>query len=224
MKDGYWEGVPAEYTERWRRIFDNNKEGPDISICCPICHNKGLHRYYQTGKRMKSPADSEQYSVRGSEWQWCSYCRTFEHAEVKVPDWWIPSLEIDGNKLTAIPEILDIAYQDEKIVNKWSSVTEQYIESWNKIFSENQEKAVLNESCPICGKKMLRQYYTLDTSEHVKYKKKMYKGQGAHWEWCAACFHYKFNHRTYVPLNWVCEISIEPWKLMTIPEPINEKM
>ena len=66
--------------------------------------------------------------------------------------------------------------------------------------------------------------YVSRVTKQIKYKKKLYNGQGAHWEWCAACFHYKFDNLTYVPIYWDYELSINPWKFMSIPEPINEKM
>lgn len=224
MINGYWESIPTEYIREWRNIFADSREGADLSACCPVCHNKKLHRYYQMGRMIKSAKNGEENVPRGSEWQWCSYCRIFEHAEVVVPDWWIPNLEIDGNKLTAIPEILDMAYQDEKRVNKWKNVPEQCLETWDKIFNQNPGEDTLGERCPVCNKKMLRQYYTLAIPGPILYKKKRYKGQGAHWEWCGACFRYKFSHSCPVPLNWDYKLEIEPWKFMTIPEPINEKI
>ena len=99
MNDGYWESVPDEYIEEWANIFLNSMEGPDLSACCPICHHKELHRYYQTGRTMKVLECSGFNIVKGAEWQWCSCCRTYEHVQVKIPDWWIPKLEIDGNKV-----------------------------------------------------------------------------------------------------------------------------
>ena len=224
MNDGYWTSVPIECIKKWKSIFGNNTEGPNLSESCPVCQNKGLHRYYQVGKKMKTITSSNEYIARGAEWQWCSFCRSYEHGQVLVPNWWVPCLEIDGNKLTAIPEILDIAYRDEKKVNKWTSVPEQYFKLWDEIFSQNQEVVILKDNCPICNRKKLLQYYTLDMPKQIKYKKKLYKGQGAHWEWCAACFHYKFDNLSYVPLDWDYELSIQPWKFMTIPEPINEQM
>ena len=224
MEGGYWKGVPIELIENWRSIFSKNKEGPNLSASCPVCHNKGLHRYYQAGKKMIMTTGSDQFIAKGAEWQWCSFCRSFEHAQVLVPDWWVPSLEIDGNKLTAIPDILNMAYQDAGKVNKWNRVPEQYLKLWDKIFSENQGEAVLKENCPVCNRITLLQYYSLNVHGPIKYKKKLYKGQGAHWEWCAFCFHYKYENLTYVPLEWTYELEIEPWELMSIPEPINEKM
>lgn len=224
MNDGYWKSVPIEYIENWRTIFFNNKEGPNLSISCPVCNNKELHRYYQIGTKARATIKSDQNIVKGAEWQWCSFCRVFEHGQVQVPDWWVPTLEIDGDKLTAIPEILDIAYQDSEKVNKWNRIPEQYRKLWDEIFSKSQGNIILNEKCPICSKKMLFQYYTLSMPKQTKYKKKLYKGQGAHWEWCGCCLHYKFNNLAYVPEDWVCDLNIEPWKLMTIPEPINEKL
>ena len=224
LNDGYWKGVPDEYIEGWKNIFLNSMEGPDLSACCPVCRHKELHRYYQTGGAVKASECPDQNIVKGAEWQWCSYCRTYEHAQVMVPDWWISRLEIDGNKLTAIPEILDMAYQDEKRVNKWRDVPERYLKLWEQIFHENNIKAELNEKCPVCNEKMLRQYYMIGRPGPVRYKKMLYKGQGGHWEWCAACFRYRYDYSSYVPLDWDYELEIEPWKLMTIPEPINERM
>lgn len=224
MIGGYWEGIPIEYIGKWNTIFDNSREGPDLSARCPVCHNKELHRYYQMSRVLNSFGSEGRKISRGSEWQWCSYCRIYEHLEVMVPDWWTPYLEIDGNKLTATPEILDMAYKDEKKINKWEDIPEQYLEKWDKIFNQNPEEAILYESCPVCNHKMLRQYYSLALPGPIRYKKREYKGQGAHWEWCAACFRYKFIYLCSVPLNWDYELEIEPWKLMAIPEPINEKM
>ena len=224
MINGPWESVPSECIEKWRTIFAENREGFDLSTSCPICHNMELHRFYQIGRRPKSPVDSGQYTAKGSEWQWCSYCRVFEHEEVLVPDWWVPNLEIDGRKLTAIPEILDMAFRNEEKVNKWNCVPDQFLETWNKVFSENACKTIIEDNCPICTGRSLRQYYTLDMPGQMKYKRKFYKGKGAHWEWCATCFHYRFSCLAPVPLDWNCELSIDTWNLMVIPEPINEKM
>ena len=135
MNDGYWKGVPDEYIEKWTNTFLNSMEGADLSACCPVCHHKELHRYYQTGRAVKVSECSNQNIVKGAEWQWCSHCRAYVHAQVMVPDWWIPKLEIDGNKLTAIPEILDIAYQDEKRVNKRRDVPEQCLKLWERFFT-----------------------------------------------------------------------------------------
>lgn len=224
MNDGYWKDVPRDCYEEWSNIFVNDREGSDLSASCPVCHKKGLHRYYNAHKKMKMEIGSEQYIGRGGVWNWCSFCRSYEHGQAWVPDWWVPGVEVDGDKLTAIPSVLDMAYQDAHRVNKWKSVPEQYNELWNEIFSKNQGEVVLKEDCPICNEKRLFQYYELSRPEQVKYKKKLYKGQGYHWEWCASCFHYKFDYSIYVPLDWDYELDIESWKLMVIPEYINEKI
>lgn len=223
MGSGFWKSVPAEYIEKWREIFSDNQEGCNLSICCPICKEKGLHRYYQTARRVEKK-ENDIHRVKGAEWQWCSFCRCFEHGQVSVPDWWDSRIEIDGNKLMAIPEILEMAYQDFEKVDKWKSVPEHDLDLWNEIFSQNQNESILKVNCPICNENKLRQYYTINIPKQTKYKKQVYKGMGAHWEWCANCFHYKFNNMAYVPLEWSCELNIESWKLMAIPEPINDKM
>lgn len=224
MKGGYWESVPAEYEEKWITIFSDSREGADLSACCPVCNKKALHRYYQSDRVVEAPECPGKYIVRGGEWQWCSYCRSYEHAQVRVPDWWVPNVKIEGDKLSAVPAVLDMAYQDEKRVNRWNCVPGEYLKQWNRIFSENCGESVLHEYCPICNNKMLRQYYLMNMSGQVRHKKKLYKGRGTHWEWCASCFRYRFDHMSYVPLEWECELRVEPWKLMVIPEPIHEKM
>lgn len=44
----------------------------------------------------------------------------------------------------------------------WKGVPDEYIEEWKNIFL-NSTKAVLNEKCPVCNTKMLRQYRTIKT-------------------------------------------------------------
>lgn len=218
MYNGYWENVPDKYSAAWREIFSKNVEGTNLSECCPICHKRSLHRYYQVEKIVE---DKKHMSI-GAEWQWCSYCRHYEHTQVIVPDWWQPDFVIDGDKLTVIPEILDVAYRDIEKINRWNSVPKAFVSLWNEIFDQNRNESRINENCPICNCRMLRQYYTLAISNPIKYKKQFYKGQGARWEWCANCFHYKFDNLSFVPNDWQNELEIETWRLMSVPEPINE--
>lgn len=95
MNNECWKSVPEKYIEKWNSVFSKSREGPNLSANCPICQNKGLHRFYQVGKKLKLSVDSELYIAKGSEWQWCSYCRSFEHGEVLVPSWWASELKID---------------------------------------------------------------------------------------------------------------------------------
>jgi len=224
IDDKYWKGVPEEYAKKWVKTYSDNKEGAHLSDSCPICNHKELHRYYQMGKPIDRIVDSNKYIATGAEWQWCGFCRHFEHMQSLVPDWWKCDLQIDGNKLTVIPAVLDLAYRDIKKVNKWNLVPNQFLEIWNDLFDNNSSEVHLAGDCPICGKKGLYQYYTVSIPGEKKYIKKIYKGQGAHWEWCNSCYHYRFDHLSYVPLNWEYMINIDPGKLMTIPELINDEI
>lgn len=217
MQEKYWKSIPKEYIEEWKFIFDMNREGANLSNSCPICNSKSLHRYYHKN----NTGNEILYNDRGAEWQWCSSCRHYEHLEGVVPNWWSHDLHIDGNKLSHVPEIIDRAYKDPESINKWRLVPDEYLQLWSERFIEDKSQVHLLEECPICNKKTLYQYYSLNISKRIKYKKKIYQGQGAHWEWCSTCYHYKFDYLTYIPLEWCCLFTIEPWRLMTIPEPIN---
>lgn len=87
-----------------------------------------------------------------------------------------------------------------------------------KIFENNILTINLEDICPICQEKNLHQYYPNYKVEKVKYKKKFYKGLGCLWQWYGSCFHYRFIHSVYVPLNWSCDIKVEEWKLIIVLE------
>lgn len=224
MKDKYWQEVPYEFKDKWKLIFDSNKDGKDLLNSCPICNAKTMHRYFQINKKIDKIIGDIKYIADGDEWQWCSNCRHYEHMSSLVPYWWKNDLVIDGSKLTAIPEVIEMAYHDPEKVQRWNNVPKQYSEKWKTIFKKNIVSQDLNDVCPICNENSLHQYYQNSKPGKVKYKKVVYKGQGACWQWCGSCFHYTFNHQAYIPNDWICSIEIEQWRLMPIPEPINEKL
>ncbi len=43
-----WRGIPPEYTDRWREIYNNAapEEGMHLSDACPVCGDTELYRYY----------------------------------------------------------------------------------------------------------------------------------------------------------------------------------
>ena len=47
-----WRGIPPEYTDRWREIYNNAapEEGMHLSDACPVCGDTELYRqlYYVT--------------------------------------------------------------------------------------------------------------------------------------------------------------------------------
>ena len=50
------------------------------------------------------------YKGPGSYWEWCGSCRSYEHMSGYVPISWVVELSgIDHSKLTAIPDMIDIA-------------------------------------------------------------------------------------------------------------------
>ncbi|MBQ7775648.1 MAG: hypothetical protein IJ379_06980 [Lachnospiraceae bacterium] len=160
--------------------------------------------------------------ARGGEWQWCSACRHYEHMQAWVPDWWTCKLEFDESILTAVPNVLDMLYQNPQKVNKWKRISQEDLERWNLVFSELSSRIQVEGKCPICNEQQLYHYYALQRNEPVKFKKRWYKGQGAYWQWCSACYHYQYRHWVYVPMEWEESMVIEAEELMVIPESLNE--
>lgn len=215
MQNKYWRNVPEEFREIWNEIYSNSRE-TNLPEKCPICEKQTLHRYFSSSKKGNKKD--------GDEWQWCSGCRHYEHMHSLVPDWWNNEPDIDANKLTAIPEVLDLAYIDLEKVSRWKAVPVEYMHKWNNIFGFNSSQINLDDKCPICNNETLHQYYSMGKIEQVKYKKVIYKGQGANWQWCSSCYHYRFIHQAYIPMDWISVLEIETWRLMPIPEPINEEI
>jgi hypothetical protein len=100
-----WSGVPAESRLQWQRIFAASTEGISLSAACPCCGHLGLRRYY--GKASSRPARPGYVGV-GACWEWCTFCKVYEHSSSLVPAWWQPMPEVMEHKLTVEPEQLEI--------------------------------------------------------------------------------------------------------------------
>lgn len=208
MDNIFWKEVPQENELKWREIFNLNKEGAFLSEECPVCHRRELKRYFMD---------------RG-EWQWCSYCKCYEHYNAAIPVWWENDIYVSGDKLTVIPNVLDLAYKEPTRVNKWNKIPFECKDEWNKIFDENKLDIHLNTECPICNKKTLMQFYKVSIPGDVKFKKIVYKGRGPRWRWCATCYHYDYDYMAYIPFEWTHEIFLTAGEFMPIPEILNEKL
>jgi len=107
--DMSWHDVPPEYSEAWRAVFWASHEGLDLKMPCPVCGFHELHRWYLASRRENRMIDGYRFVARGSEWQWCSHCRSFQHFSGLVPEWWSCDLDVDVTKLTAYPDAIEIA-------------------------------------------------------------------------------------------------------------------
>ncbi len=104
-----WKGIPLEYASAWRRIFNFNREGLDLSDPCPICGNRTLHLFYQILRPVDKTIGGNLFVAEGGLWEWCGTCRHYEHLSALVPEWWSCDLAIDISKLTAEPEAIEQA-------------------------------------------------------------------------------------------------------------------
>lgn len=103
-----WHDVPEGSLRRWRAIFDASKEGEDLSEPCPVCGQVALHRWFEASRRIERP-DGIERPERGSQWQWCSECRSYEHTSSLVPSWWIAPHLLDAAELRHDPDPIEVA-------------------------------------------------------------------------------------------------------------------
>lgn len=104
-----WTDVPLEAAARWRQIFDASSEGLDVTAPCPICGEATLHRWFWLFRPAPSAEAGRHWQGKGSQWQWCASCGSFEHSSGLVPDWWHSELAVDPTALTADPGPIEAA-------------------------------------------------------------------------------------------------------------------
>lgn len=102
-----WKGVPAEKNSEWRDIFNNCQDVLKISVCCPICNQKELYRFYHIEKKERKTISNISFIGSGSLWEWCRNCKHYEHMSVYVPEWWTCDIKIDESKLRHDPDYLN---------------------------------------------------------------------------------------------------------------------
>jgi hypothetical protein len=104
-----WRGVPLELTRAWDEVFRRSREATDLSAPCPVCRAYTLHRWFQVGHPEEIVLEGQRFRARGGLWEWCSSCRSYEHASAFVPEWWASDLDVDETKLTAEPGAIEAA-------------------------------------------------------------------------------------------------------------------
>ncbi len=107
--DPPWHSIPAECIKAWNETFQASREGLDLKSPCPVCGMPELHHWFYPWHLEEKVIRGQRFVARGSEWQWCSHCRSFQHFSGLVPDWWACDLIVDTKKLTAYPDAIEEA-------------------------------------------------------------------------------------------------------------------
>lgn len=89
-----WHDVSEGLPTAWRAIFAASTEGEDLSAECPVCGHATLHRWFHLHRR--SVIADGNWLGRGSQWQWCSSCHSYEHSSGLVPTWWLAPRLLEG--------------------------------------------------------------------------------------------------------------------------------
>lgn len=111
MSDRKWQSVPLEKRAIWGEIFHTSRDGSHLKALCPVCSTSNLRLYYDVGRPIEDYFSGGVRCVaRGACWQWCHNCWSFEHSSALVPAWWKVDIVIDETLLTALPDVLEDAY------------------------------------------------------------------------------------------------------------------
>lgn len=111
-ESGGWQDVPEPFADAWRRIFDQSRAGLDLDEPCPVCGAAELHRWFHLDQKQPTEALGRRWRGSGSQWQWCSSCRSYEHSSGLVPDWWQSELVVDVGRLRHDPQPLEEARRE----------------------------------------------------------------------------------------------------------------
>ena len=110
-----WHEPDSDVHSIWRRVFNRDWEGADLSESCPVCNQRTLHRWYHQEDNDARTFRGVEFSGRGRLWEWCSTCRTFEYyPDGFVPTWWEPSHEVDASELGHNPDFLERFRQERR--------------------------------------------------------------------------------------------------------------
>ena len=105
-----WQSIPKQKIAIWRDIFSASRDGSHLKGLCPVCLTRALRLYYQVGPATDSFSGGQHFVARGACWEWCHNCWTYEHYSALVPAWWKVDIIIDETLLTALPDVLEDAY------------------------------------------------------------------------------------------------------------------
>jgi len=110
-----WQSVPTSMWKAWSDAFDQSGNlSVEVLSLCPLCNQKGLRRYYGATKGPFISWKGKDYLGKGSFWEWCNHCHTYEHGSCLIPVSWVdcaPSLPIKEHNLTHTPNRLAAAIE-----------------------------------------------------------------------------------------------------------------
>ncbi|MEG4117182.1 hypothetical protein QUA43_06740 [Microcoleus sp. N9_B4] len=115
-REDNWTGVPSEHKAAWQDVFQASQESLHLSAPCPVCGVTALCRwYYIGGKPIKTEIEGVTFVLNGDLWEWCSNCHIFQHYSCLVPRWWSCDLDVNTEKLTALPKAIEKAMKARDI-------------------------------------------------------------------------------------------------------------
>jgi hypothetical protein len=99
-----WNDLPDEALRRWREMFSQSRDGLDVLGECPVCSHETLHRWFHIHRAEPTEAHGASWAGVGSQWQWCTDCRAYQHSSGLVPEWWNDAeLRVDPESLMHDP-------------------------------------------------------------------------------------------------------------------------
>jgi len=104
-----WKEVPNELLAAWRSVFDHAVVRMDLVENCPVCGVATLHQWFSLASPREVTMQGRRWKGSGSQWQWCSTCRSYEHSSAWVPDLWSDPLDVDGTTLMTDPGAIEAA-------------------------------------------------------------------------------------------------------------------
>ncbi|MFF4370176.1 hypothetical protein [Streptomyces sp. NPDC001594] len=110
ITEGTWHETDGELHPSWRKAFNEEPVGADLTSPCPSCGRQTLHRWFRLDFAKPKTILGVDYSGHGRAWEWCSHCRTFEHyMDGFVPVWWDEPYSVSSDALTYHPEAIEEA-------------------------------------------------------------------------------------------------------------------
>jgi hypothetical protein len=104
-----WAEVPDDKRGEWNTIFRATKAWKDVPDPCPVCGIPALHQWFLAWHPEDVVVDGQRFVARGSKWEWCSNCHSYDHYTALVPDWWASDLAVEISHLKHSPEALEEA-------------------------------------------------------------------------------------------------------------------
>lgn len=107
-----WHSVPGACRARWIEIFSRTRTWLYIPDACPVCGADALHVWFWARQPVQLVVGGALMRARGSNWQWCSVCRSYTHSSGYVPAWFESDLDVDTSRLMHHPDVLEHAVQE----------------------------------------------------------------------------------------------------------------